>query len=96
VFELDPSGHQTVLYSFLGGADGREPGTGLIRDGAGNLYGTTAYGGMSGAGVVYKVTPGGDSPTLTQPVHRSFDGADLQPHHPIPGEPPRNREKTKP
>ena len=40
VFELDPSGHQTVLYSFTGGSDGREPGTGLIRDTAGNLYGT--------------------------------------------------------
>jgi uncharacterized repeat protein (TIGR03803 family) len=29
----------------------------LIRDGAGNLYGTTNVGGASNFGVVFKVTP---------------------------------------
>ena len=59
VFELNPSGQQTVLYSFSGGADGAEPGTGLIRDAAGNLFGTTEQGGTEGAGVVYRLTPSG-------------------------------------
>ncbi|HUE22201.1 MAG TPA: choice-of-anchor tandem repeat GloVer-containing protein, partial [Bryobacteraceae bacterium] len=40
VYKLDRSGQETVLYSFTGGADGFEPLAGLIRDPAGNLYGT--------------------------------------------------------
>jgi uncharacterized repeat protein (TIGR03803 family) len=96
VFELNPSGQQTVLYSFSGGADGSEPGTGLIRDAAGNFYGTTSGGGTAGAGVVYKLTPGGGSPTLIPPAHRSLNIAAVRPHHPLPGEPPQNSEKTRP
>jgi uncharacterized repeat protein (TIGR03803 family) len=41
VFKLDRSGKETVLYSFTGGADRAYPATGLVRDEAGNLYGTT-------------------------------------------------------
>ncbi len=47
VFKLDPAGKETVLYSFTGGADGNTPGAGVIRDEAGNLYGTTLAGGGS-------------------------------------------------
>lgn len=50
IFKLDTTGTETVLYSFTGGADGSCPMSGLIRDSAGNLYGTTQYGGSSGAG----------------------------------------------
>jgi uncharacterized repeat protein (TIGR03803 family) len=61
VFELDTSGNETVLYSFTGGADGANPHAGLVRDSAGNLYGTTLYGGIatgpSGLGVVFELTP---------------------------------------
>jgi len=35
----------TVLYQFTGGADGANPETGVILDSAGNLYGTTNFGG---------------------------------------------------
>jgi uncharacterized repeat protein (TIGR03803 family) len=55
VFKLSPSGQETVLYSFTGGTDGANPYAGLLRDLAGNLYGTTAYGGASGDGVVYEL-----------------------------------------
>jgi uncharacterized repeat protein (TIGR03803 family) len=59
VFKLSPSGQQTVLYTFTNGADGSEPGTGLIRDAAGNLFGTGQFGGTGGGGVVYRLTPSG-------------------------------------
>ena len=42
VFKVDTSGHETVLYTFTGGNDGGYPNAGVIRDSAGNLYGTTA------------------------------------------------------
>jgi uncharacterized repeat protein (TIGR03803 family) len=55
VYKLDTTGHETVLYTFMGGADGAEPYAGVIRDPAGNLYGTAEYGGTFGQGVVYKL-----------------------------------------
>lgn len=48
IFKIDKTGRHTVLYSFTGGADGRNPYAGLIRDAAGNLYGTTAGGFVDG------------------------------------------------
>jgi uncharacterized repeat protein (TIGR03803 family) len=64
VYKLSPSGTETVLYSFTGGADGAVPEADLIRDAAGNLYGTTVYGGACaldtrGCGVVFKLSPTG-------------------------------------
>jgi uncharacterized repeat protein (TIGR03803 family) len=64
VYKVDTKGQQTVLYSFTGSADGSQPEAGLVRDSAGNLYGTTRYGGASGAGVVYKVDPKGEETVL--------------------------------
>jgi uncharacterized repeat protein (TIGR03803 family) len=63
VYKLDATGHETVLYSFAGGADGGSPASPLIRDPAGNLYGT-AGGGATGHGVVYKVDPAGHETVL--------------------------------
>ena len=57
IFKLDPAGNETVLYSFAGGSDGLGPMAGLVRDAAGNLYGTTIYGGANGFGVVFKLVP---------------------------------------
>jgi uncharacterized repeat protein (TIGR03803 family) len=42
---------------------------GLIADSSGNLYGTTGFGGASGKGTVFKLTPGG-----TETVLSSFTG----------------------
>jgi hypothetical protein len=42
VFKVDTSGNETVLYTFTGEADGRQPFIGsLVRDSACSLYGTT-------------------------------------------------------
>lgn len=63
VYELKPNANgswtEKILHRFVGGAaDGASPVLpNLLRDASGNLYGTTPYGGMSGAGVVYEVMP---------------------------------------
>jgi uncharacterized repeat protein (TIGR03803 family) len=57
VFKLDPLGNLTVLHSFTAGADGAYPYAGLVRDSAGNLYGTANYGGSGRVGTVFEVTP---------------------------------------
>jgi hypothetical protein len=41
IYKLDTAGTETLLYSFTGGVDGAFPTGGVIRDMAGNLYGTT-------------------------------------------------------
>lgn len=69
VFKLGPRGHETVLYTFTGGADGGNPNAGVIRDSAGNLYGTTEYGGVIlgypyNVGVVYKLDTAGNQTVL--------------------------------
>ena len=50
---------QTILYNFVNGSSGNGPGGNVIIDGAGNLYGTTGYGGsrQCGCGVVYELSP---------------------------------------
>jgi|SRR5277367_1582469 len=52
------------LYSFMGTTDGNTPEAGVVLDGAGNIYGTTHFGGnpndcagFGGCGVVYEITP---------------------------------------
>ena len=56
VFAINPEGDFSVLYAFgaqADFADGRSPEGRLVRDAAGNLYGTTAYGGTYNLGTVY-------------------------------------------
>jgi len=64
VFKVDPAGRQSVLYNFTGGADGADPHAGVIRDAAGNLYGTTVFGGTANSGVVFKVDTSGQETVL--------------------------------
>ncbi len=61
----------TVLYSFTGGTGAALPVAGLVQDKEGNLYGTTLYGGTSGAGTVFKLDTTG-----TETVLHSFTGPD--------------------
>ena len=72
VFQIAPDGTQTTLYSFAGGTDGRKPEAGVIADAAGNLYGTTYYGGAGcDCGTVFKLAPTG-----TETVLHAFNGRD--------------------
>ena len=64
VFKLSFAGVETVLHNFSGGADGAYPYAGLIRDSAGNLYGTTEYGGSSNVGTVFKLDSTGKETVL--------------------------------
>ncbi len=69
---------ETILYSFTGGADGNGPyQVDPVFDQAGNLYGTTEFGGTDGQGVVFKLTPfaGG----WTESVIYSFSGDGSEP-----------------
>ena len=59
VFQLSASGTETVLYNFIGGADGANPLAGVVSDAKGNLYGTTSAGGKFGHGTIFKLTPAG-------------------------------------
>ena len=64
VFVVSKRGAERVLYSFQGGTDGYYPNGSLVLDKAGNLYGTTSFGGGSsacpnGCGTIFQITPSG-------------------------------------
>ncbi len=63
-----------TLHTFKGGKDGHGAFGGLIFDAAGNLYGTTIYGGAYNAGTVFELTP--TSTGWTEKVLYSFNCAD--------------------
>jgi uncharacterized repeat protein (TIGR03803 family) len=60
VFKVAPNNNnkETVLHSFKGQPDGESPIGGLVRDAAGNLYGTTVAGGAFNSGTIFKLSKG--------------------------------------
>ncbi len=79
---------QTTLYSFKGKQlkDGDEPDDRLVFDKAGNLYGTTIYGGVSGGlcgyygcGTVFKLTPNGSGVWTESVLYRFYFKQGLHP-----------------
>ncbi|MGB8010018.1 MAG: choice-of-anchor tandem repeat GloVer-containing protein [Terriglobales bacterium] len=82
VFQLTPSAGgawtETVLHSFTGVGDGEQPQAGLAIDGAGNLYGTTSFGGDpnpgSECGTVFELSPSSSGWTFA--VLHTFTGQD--------------------
>jgi uncharacterized repeat protein (TIGR03803 family) len=62
-----------VIYSFQGGQDGEYTDTDLVRDAAGNLYGTSVQGGTHGGGTVWQLHPNADG-SWTHAVLYSFTG----------------------
>ena len=76
VFMLDKTGKETVLHRFTGtGGDGANPWAGLLRDAAGNLYGTTVEGGTYGNGTVFKLDKNGKETVLYSFTGTEGDGA---------------------
>jgi uncharacterized repeat protein (TIGR03803 family) len=79
VYELtrDSAGgwKETVLHSFQGGADGNNSISTLVRDAAGNMYGTTSEGGsvQCGCGVIFKLAPSAGG-QWTESVSYRFKG----------------------
>jgi uncharacterized repeat protein (TIGR03803 family) len=67
-----------VLHAFAGGTDGAHPVGQLLVDGRGNLYGTTANGGMgtcnglAGCGIIFELSPG--SSGWTEKILYTFTG----------------------
>jgi uncharacterized repeat protein (TIGR03803 family) len=63
VFQLTPPATpdaawtETTLHTFSGGADGSGPGANLIFGKGGALYSTTAGGGSSGKGTIFRIVP---------------------------------------
>jgi uncharacterized repeat protein (TIGR03803 family) len=71
VFKISPSGTLTTIYNFCaqlssGGfcLDGEAPIASLLQANDGNFYGTTAGGGSSNFGTVFRITPAGALTTL--------------------------------
>lgn len=86
VYKLSPTSSgpwtKTILHSFGATHDGTNPASGLVIDAAGNLYGTTQFGGnnvstthcpASGCGVVFKLAPTASGP-WTETILHTFTG----------------------
>jgi uncharacterized repeat protein (TIGR03803 family) len=68
IYKMTPSGLMTNLYSFSGNVsgpsiDGSYPSS-LIQGSDKNFYGTTAYGGVNGAGTFFKIDSNGNETVL--------------------------------
>lgn len=71
IFEVTPSGQETILQSFVGTGGGpANPAAGLTLAKDGNFYGTSSNGGASGAGTFFRMTPTGELTVLS-----SFGGS---------------------
>ena len=84
VFELSPNGNggwnSTVIHTFTGAPKDGDTAYGtLVFDQAGNLYGTTQYGGAENYGTVYKLSPimsGRKKGQWKEKILHSFHGKD--------------------
>jgi uncharacterized repeat protein (TIGR03803 family) len=76
----------TVLYNFTGAPDGDNPDASLVFDNAGNIYGTTTYGGNIcsadpyGCGTVFKLSANGSGGWNETVVYAFTGGADGASH----------------
>jgi uncharacterized repeat protein (TIGR03803 family) len=85
VFKLSPAGsgkwQLSVLHDFQGGSDGANPVAGVVLDSAGNVYGTTEYGGggctNNYCGTVFELSPSGAGwhETILHRFHSTSDGS---------------------
>src|SRR5664279_161394 len=86
-FEVSPNGEgwtEAFLHSFGSGSDGQNPYAGLVFDGSGNLYGTTANGGLYSEGMVFELSQYANRCCRENPVYNfGFSANDGQ--HPKAG-----------
>jgi uncharacterized repeat protein (TIGR03803 family) len=59
IFKITTAGKVTLLHSFSGDTDGKNPWAGLTLGTDGNFYGTASEGGHATGGVLFKMTPAG-------------------------------------
>lgn len=60
VFKLSPAGVETVIHDFANSPNApRHPLGGVVVDSAGNLYGTTSFGGPHDTGTLFKISAAG-------------------------------------
>jgi uncharacterized repeat protein (TIGR03803 family) len=81
VYEVSPEKHgkwtERILYFFEGGtSDGYSPFGGIVFDVAGNIYGTTGFGGTSNGGTVFELTPSVGGGSYSEQVLWNFNGTD--------------------
>jgi uncharacterized repeat protein (TIGR03803 family) len=78
VFKVTASGVEKIMHTFAGAPnDGANPYAGLIRDHAGNFYGTTVIGGPTNLGTVFKIDTTGKE-TVLYSFQGITDGANPQ------------------
>ncbi len=79
IFKLTPLSNgrwkETILHFFHLDQSGYAPFAAVVLDEAGNVYGTTAWGGVNNAGVVFKLSPGANGKWKYSVLHR-FTGPD--------------------
>jgi uncharacterized repeat protein (TIGR03803 family) len=79
VFKLTKSGEQVWLHSF-NGTNGWQPMAGLLRNSAGDLFGTTVQGGITscgeqdGCGTVFELNKAGKKETVLHKFGHELDG----------------------
>ena len=87
VYEITPDGRETLLASFGQAAAGKPavPRGELALDSAGNLYGTTQFGGSSGHGTVWELASSSRGATVLPTVLHSFAGPPADGTEPVGG-----------
>ena len=76
-FEFSPaSGALNTLYTFQANGDGYGPYAKVVFDSAGNLYGTTDFGGGAGYGTVFELSPNGSGGWQKTTIHEFEGGTD--------------------
>jgi len=80
VFKLIPNPDGTwtesTIHAFASENDGAIPYSGVVLDSAGNLYGTTTFGGSYGAGTVFKLAPNPDGSYTESLIYQFTGGSD--------------------
>jgi len=81
VFELSPGTGgvwtEKIIHNFGAPGDGANSVAGLVMDAAGNLYGTTVYGGSDNSGTAFEMSPGAGGTWTESVIHNfSLNGTD--------------------